>query len=81
MAEDLRIGVIGCGGRGRLARPAHKPREGSRLVAWCDIRQVALDDFRANHGDAAFVCRDYRHLLSHPGIHAVFVCPPVYSHE
>ncbi|HPY90044.1 MAG TPA: Gfo/Idh/MocA family oxidoreductase [Lentisphaeria bacterium] len=81
MAEDLRIGVIGCGGRGRLARHAHKPGEGSRLVAGCDIRQVALDDFRANHGEDAFVCNDYRDLLAQPGIDAVFVCTPDYWHE
>ena len=30
--DDLHIGVIGSGGRGNLARNAHKPGEGSRIV-------------------------------------------------
>ena len=32
-ADELRIGVIGAGGRGGLAHHAHRPEEGVRLVA------------------------------------------------
>ena len=34
--SDLRIGVIGAGGRGVLAAHAHQPNAGSRIVACCD---------------------------------------------
>ena len=79
--NDLRIGVIGCGGRGGLARHAHKPGQGSRLVAGCDIRPEALTAFRAFCGDDAFVCEDYRELLARTDIDAVFVTTPDYWHE
>lgn len=79
--SELRIGVIGCGGRGHLARHAHKPGEGSRLVAGCDIRPEALTEFRERCGDDSFVCCDYRELLEQPGIDAVFVTTPDYWHE
>ncbi len=36
-AQELRIGVIGAGGRGSLARHAHKPEEGVRVVAGADV--------------------------------------------
>ena len=81
MSDDLRIGVIGCGGRGRLARHAHKPGQGSRLVAGCDILQKALDDFRENHGEDAFLCNDYRELIARDDIDAVFVTTPDFWHE
>lgn len=79
--SDLQIGVIGCGGRGRLARHAHKPGKGSRLVAGCDIRPEALKEFREFCGPDAFVCRDYRELLARPDLDAVFVTTPDYWHE
>lgn len=78
---DLQIGVIGCGGRGRLARHAHRPGKGSRLVAGCDIRPEALAEFREFCGPDVFVCRDYRELLDRPDLDAVFVTTPDYWHE
>lgn len=81
MSDDLRIGVIGCGGRGKLARHAHKPGEGSRLVAGCDILQKALDEFRENHGADVFLCKDYRELIARDDIDAVFVTTPDFWHE
>ncbi|MBT7162907.1 MAG: Gfo/Idh/MocA family oxidoreductase, partial [Victivallales bacterium] len=79
--DDLRIGVIGAGGRGRLARHSHKPGEGSRLVAGCDIVPAALESFREFAGDDVFTCEDYRELLDRDDIDAVFVTTPDYWHE
>jgi predicted dehydrogenase len=46
---DLRIGVIGYGNRGSVAREAHRPGSGSAVVAVCDrdesSRARARDDF------------------------------------
>jgi predicted dehydrogenase len=81
VSEDLRIGVIGAGGRGRLARHAHKPGEGSRLVAGCDIVPAALASFREFAGDDVFTCEDYRELLDRDDIDAVFVTTPDFWHE
>jgi len=81
VSEDLRIGVIGAGGRGGLARHSHRPGEGSRLVAGCDIVPAALEAFRKFAGDDVFTCEDYRELLDRDDIDAVFVTTPDYWHE
>ncbi|MHC4200123.1 MAG: Gfo/Idh/MocA family protein, partial [Planctomycetota bacterium] len=76
--EDLRIGVIGSGGRGGLARHAHKPGEGSRVV--CDVNEKALARNREWYGEDVLTTKDHRELLSvEPD--AVFVCSPDFLHE
>ena len=61
--SDLRIGVIGSGGRGGLAGHAHHPDEGSRVVACCDVNERALQGNREKYGDDIFTTHDYRELL------------------
>lgn len=79
--DDLRIGVIGAGGRGGLARLAHKPGEGSRLVAGVDNNEKTLEKFKRDLGDDVFTTRDYRELLAREDIDAVFVTTPDFLHE
>lgn len=81
VCDDLRVGVIGAGGRGKLSQHAHKPGEGSRLVAGCDIVPAALEAFKERCGEDVFVCEDYRDLLARDDIDAVFVTTPDYWHE
>ena len=45
MEDKLRIGVIGCGGRGYLASHAHMPDKGVKLVAAADIVKDHLESF------------------------------------
>jgi len=78
--NELRIGVIGAGGRGALARNAHKPGCGSRIVACCDIDHRPLDRSRADYGEDIFVTADYIELLKQP-LDAVFVTTPDWLHE
>ena len=61
--NDLRIGVIGTGGRGGVARHAHKPGEGSRIVACCDTVDAHLEKGREKYGFDIFTTNDYRELL------------------
>jgi len=77
----LRIGVIGAGGRGRLAQLAHHPEDGVRLVAGADIRDEALEDFRENFGPDVLVTKDYREICARDDIDAVFVTSPDFLHE
>ncbi len=79
--QELRIGVIGAGGRGGLAGHAHNPDDGVRLVAGADPNSKALDTFREKYGADAFVTDDYRKLLEKADVQAVFVCSPDYLHE
>ncbi len=79
--DELRIGVIGAGGRGGLAVHAHKPEEGVRVVAGADVSPAALDRFRERFGPDAFITDDYREVLARPDVGAVFVTTPDYLHE
>ncbi|HUT24545.1 MAG TPA: Gfo/Idh/MocA family oxidoreductase [Sumerlaeia bacterium] len=79
--KELRIGVIGAGGRGGLAHYAHRPEEGVRLVAGADIREGPLRAFKEKFGPDAFVAKDYRDLLENADVDAIFVTTPDYCHE
>jgi len=77
----LRIGVIGAGGRGALARHAHKPDEGARIVACVDTNPAALERCREWYGPDVFTTADYRELLARKDVDAVFVTTPDFLHE
>jgi len=79
--DELRVGVIGAGGRGHLAWSAHQPGEGSRLVAGCDVRDAALAEFKAKFGADVFVTKDYREILDRADVDVVFVTTPDFLHE
>ena len=78
---ELRIGVIGAGGRGGLATRAHKPGDGSRVVACCDVVPAVFDRCRELYGPGVFCTEDYRDLLARDDVDAVFVTSPDYCHE
>lgn len=81
MPKDLLIGVIGAGGRGHLARHAHHPEAGVRVVAGMDVQEESLIAFRERFGQDTFVTKDYRALLARDDIDAVFVTSPDNFHE
>lgn len=78
--SDLKIGVIGSGGRGSLARYAHRPDEGSRVVACCDANEAVFERNRAWYGSDILTTTDYHKLLAQD-LDAVFVTTPDYLHE
>jgi predicted dehydrogenase len=78
--NDLLIGVIGTGGRGSLARHAHKPNVGSRIVSCCDVLPVMADTAREWYGADVRFTSDYHKLLAED-IDAVFITTPDYLHE
>ena len=79
--KNLNIGVIGVGGRGGLARCAHLPEQGCRLVAGADISEKYLQEFKKFAGDDVFLTKDYRKLLEMKEIQAVFITSPDFLHE
>jgi predicted dehydrogenase len=80
MTTDLRIGVLGAGGRGGLARRAHQPGEGSAVVACCDIRDEVLARMREWYGEGVFVTKSPAELLKQ-NLDAVMICTPDFLHE
>ncbi len=77
----LRIGVIGAGGRGGLARLAHRPDDDVRLVAGADVDESSLGSFREEYGPEVFTTSDYRALLARDDVDAAFVTSPDFLHE
>lgn len=78
--KDLRIGVIGSGGRGGLARSAHKPGGGSVVAACCDINEAVFERMRKWYGETVVVTTSPAELLKRD-LDAVFVCTPDFLHE
>ncbi len=81
MQTQLRIGMIGVGGRGGLWRHWHQPAGRSVIAGGADISAEALEQFRTEHGGQPFVTSDYRELLARPDIDAIAVTSPDYCHE
>ena len=79
--KELKIGVIGAGGRGVIAREAHHPEQGVRIVAGADPLPKALDALREFVGGDLLATTDYRELLADRAIDAVFVAAPDFLHE
>lgn len=80
MTNDLAIGVVGYGLRGSLAKYAHQPKQGSRVVALFDPSEAAQDRFRSDFGHDVKVHGSLDEL-NPSELDAVFVLSPDYLHE
>ncbi|MEH7179273.1 Gfo/Idh/MocA family protein [Neobacillus vireti] len=79
--EQLRIGVIGTGGRSTIVEYWHNPTGNSIVVGAADVSVEALEKFKKEINEEAFVTTDYRELLSREDIDAVAILTPDYLHE
>lgn len=77
--RDLRIGVVGVGQRAALARHAHRPAAGSRIVACADPAVRGQAYARELFGSDVHVHADYESLLDN-GLDAVMVFTPDDQH-
>lgn len=79
--NELKVGIIGSGGRGRvLGAAVHRPESGARVVACCDTNPHALAADRRHYGSAIMTTRDYRELLAEH-VDAVIISTPDFLHE
>lgn len=79
--RDLRLAVLGLGLRATLALEAHKPGEGSAVVAAVDTSPGMFDRAREWFGEDVHLYTDHRALLAAEEIDAVFVITPDHTHE
>ncbi|WP_406065218.1 Gfo/Idh/MocA family oxidoreductase [Streptomyces sp. NBC_01077] len=76
---DLRLGVLGYGLRGSLARTAHRPGTGSRVTALADHDARARAE-AAPAFPGARIHTDHRAIVEDPDIDAVLVLTPDHTH-
>ena len=79
--KTIKIGVIGVGGRGGIARYAHLPEEGYRIVAGADVNDENMKSFKDFAGADVFISKNYKDILAIKEIVAVFVTSPDFLHE
>jgi len=79
--KTIRIGILGAGGRGTIARHAHKAELGSQVVAACDLDPAILATCRADFGQGLRTSVDWREFLGFRGMDAVMICTPDHLHE
>ena len=76
----LRVGVVGLGMRSDIAAHLHRPGEGTRVVACCDVRPQLLSTATTRFGPEVRTTTDYRELLA-LDLDAVFIATPDHTHE
>ncbi len=86
MENKLKIGIIGCGGRGRGNQFCIMSMDDIEVVALCDLYidkcELCADD-NENHygkGHRPFITTNYKEILAMPEIDAVIICTAWESH-
>jgi predicted dehydrogenase len=77
--DNIRIGVIGSGGRGRLLTSEFK-EVGAEMAAVCDVYEPHLQAGVKAASTGATAYTDYRRLLDDKSIHGVIVATPDHWH-
>ena len=77
---SLRLGVLGSGGRGFIAKHAHNVEQDVRVVACCDIHGRAFERNKAEYGEDVLCTTDMDVLLQQD-LDGIFICTPDYLHE
>tara|TARA_R110002050_G_scaffold86307_2_gene183543 strand:+ start:295 stop:1488 length:1194 start_codon:yes stop_codon:yes gene_type:complete len=78
--EPLRVGLIGCGSRGRGLASLMRNLPMVSLVACCDTIKENLDKGLTQADNGAKGYKDYRELLDQANVEAVIIATPLYLH-
>jgi predicted dehydrogenase len=79
MTQDIRIGLIGCGGIGADHASVIQKVNGARIVAYCDVHAERADLYLNTYG-GDYSTTDVSRILSDPNIDVVYVLTQHDSH-
>src|SRR5579871_2557819 len=74
--ERVRLGLIGCGGRGRYVANFMRQAPGAEFVAFCDVYPPNAEKARAALGPEGTLHGDLRRLLERKDVDAVLIATP-----
>jgi predicted dehydrogenase len=82
--EQIRLGVIGAGGRGILVMESFQKDPAVRVAAVCDVYEPNLEQALTvaakTPGNRPRACRNYQQVLDDPDIDAVLIATPEHWH-
>ncbi|MCL5746457.1 MAG: Gfo/Idh/MocA family oxidoreductase [Acidobacteria bacterium] len=78
--DRVRVGLIGCGGRGLYVANYMRQAPGVEFAAVCDVYQPHAERAREWAGGDAGAYRDFRQLLDRKDIDAVLIATPDHWH-
>lgn len=78
--ERVRVGLIGCGGRGRYVAERMTRVPNVEFVAACDIHELKQDRFQQRAGSGCKKYKDFRDVLDRQDIDAVLIATPDHWH-
>jgi len=79
--DSIRLGVIGCGGRGRGVSGIFSRNPDVRIVALCDVwAQRVAQAAETLHAESAAKFSDHRRLLDQSQTDAIYIATPDHWH-
>jgi predicted dehydrogenase len=78
--DKINIGLIGCGGLGKINLDACAAHSDVVVAAACDVWKDRLDPVIEKYKDTCKGYTDYRDLLQHKGLDAVIIATPAHWH-
>lgn len=78
--DRVRVGLIGCGGRGRYVAERMARVPNVEFVAACDVYELKQDRFQQRAGSGCTKYKDFRNVLDRNDIDAVLIATPDHWH-
>ena len=78
MAEQVKIGFIGCGGNARGHMGTISKMEDSKLAAVCDIKEELANSAAKQFGAEAYT--DHKKMLERKDLDGIYISIPVFAH-
>ena len=79
-SDKINLGIIGCGGLGKVNLEACASRSDVVVVAACDVWKDRLDPVVNKFKNTCTGYADFRELLQHDGLDAVIIATPAHWH-